>query len=223
MITGKQKSHAATSNQDANDLENLVADLEQDEGDDDNADNGPKVEQLCRQQVRVAVGQDGKVVAKHIEKAEDKVLPAVAQDDAAQLGGAELDQRNGYVDEGQQCVVEDGLQGRNGPVLPRRQAAGKGVGTRNAQREDLADDEDEPKVPSGQVRVPVHLLGLDLVNGGANGRLVFTGRDARVRLAAVDLDAGTRGLILIVGLHLERVLLSDPTISLVICVISAAK
>lgn len=61
------------------------------------------------------------------------------------------------------------------------------------------------------------LSGLDLVDGSANGRLVARGG---VRLASIDLDGRARGLVLVVGFHLEGVL-SKLAISLVIFVISA--
>lgn len=109
MVAGQQETHATAGDQNADDLEDLVADLEQAERDDDNTDDGPEVEQLGREQVRVSVGQNGEIVAKHVEETQDKVLPAVAQDDASQLGGAELEERDGQVDDGEQSVVEDGL------------------------------------------------------------------------------------------------------------------
>lgn len=46
VIRGEQDTHATAANEDTDDLEQLVAHTQQEEGDDDNADDGPKVEQL---------------------------------------------------------------------------------------------------------------------------------------------------------------------------------
>ena len=62
MIRGEQQAHAAAADQDARDLGPVIADLEQEEGDDHDDDNSPEIDQLGRENGGVAVGQDDKVV-----------------------------------------------------------------------------------------------------------------------------------------------------------------
>lgn len=154
-VVGREKdAHAAAADEDSNDLEDLVADLEEEEGDEDDADNGPKVDELRRQDVGVAVGLDGEVVALDVERGHDDVLPAILPDGAGVEARPVTDEEDERVDEEQQDVVEDGLEG--GDVgFGLGEEAGKGVGRGDAQRQHLADGDNDPKVGRGQVAPPV--------------------------------------------------------------------
>lgn len=81
-VGGEQQTHAAAGDEDAQNLEGAVADLEQQEAHNDDADDGPEVEELGAQEVGIAVGEDGEVVAFDIEEAQDEVAPAVLVADA---------------------------------------------------------------------------------------------------------------------------------------------
>ena len=85
MVRSQEDAHAAAADQDAGDLENLVANLEEEKRQDDHADDAPEIEQLRRQDVGVAIRQHGEVVALDVEEAEDKVLPPAAPDDPGPL------------------------------------------------------------------------------------------------------------------------------------------
>lgn len=148
VIRGKQDTHATAADEDANDLEQLVAYTKQEERDDDNADDGPKVEQLGGQQVGVAVGQDGKVVALDVEEGHDEVAPAILDHDVPPDTGAIAPQGDCGVDEEEQNVVEDGLEGGDvGAGIGKER--GKGVCASDAQRQDLANGDDGPEIGCG--------------------------------------------------------------------------
>ncbi|KAH6604416.1 hypothetical protein Trco_007862 [Trichoderma cornu-damae] len=145
VVGGEEDAHAAAADEDADDLEGLVAHAQQGEGDDDDADDGPEVEQLGGQEVGVAVGQDGEVVALDVEEGHDEVAPAVLDHDTPPDAGAVPPDGDGGVDEEEQDVVEDGLEGgdvRAGVGEER----GEGVGAGDAERQDLADGDDGPEV-----------------------------------------------------------------------------
>lgn len=168
VVRGQQDAHAAAADEDADDLEDLVAHAQQDEGDDDDADNGPEVEQLGGQQVGVAVGQDGEVVALDVEEGHDDVAPAVLDQDVPPDAGAVAPQGDGGVDEEEQDVVEDGLEG--GDVGADVGEEGReGVCAGDAERQDLADGDDGPEVDGGQVGPPVGGGGLEDVDSFREG------------------------------------------------------
>lgn len=171
VIARQQDAGAADADEDADDLEDLVAHAQQQEGDDDDDDDGPEVDELGREDVGVVIGQNDKVVALDIQKREDEVLPAVVQEDAAELAQAVLVQHVGEVDEGQQHVVEEGLEGRDRRVVHDEQRR-EGVGRRDGEREHLADHEHDPEVLRREVRVPAYLLVLEHVEALAHDLVI---------------------------------------------------
>lgn len=206
VVRGEQDAHAAAGDEDAEDLEQLVADAQQEEGDDDDADDGPKVEQLGGQQVGVAVGEHGEVVAEDVEKGHDEVLPAVVPGGAGVLAGAVAHEEDGRVDDGDEHVVEERLKGRDvGARLGEE--AGKGVGGGDAQREDLPDGEDEPEVDGGKVAVPVDGSGFENGNSLTYGCVFLFLLVVLLRvillLVVVILDGGARRGEVLVGSHDE--------------------
>lgn len=193
-VAAQQHAHAAAGDEDAEELEGAVADLEEEEGDDDDADDGPKVEQLGREEVGVAVGQDGEVVALDIEEGEDKVLPAVGDDDAPDLAPAVAVEHVRHVDEAEQDVVEEGLEGRDiGAVVGEE--GGEGAGGGVCEAEELAQGEDQPKVVRLKVRVPVDAFGFNLAEPRCDGR----------SLVAVGVAAGRPGVVGAVDVRLHGV------------------
>lgn len=148
VVRGQQDAHAAAADEDAEDLEDLVAHAQQDEGDDDDADDGPEVEQLGGQKVGVAVGEHGEVVTLDVEEAHDEVAPAVLDEDVPPDTRAVAPHGDGGVDEEEQDVVEDGLEG--GDVCANVCEEGrKGVCAGDTEREDLANGDDGPEIGSG--------------------------------------------------------------------------
>lgn len=113
VVAREQDARAPDADEDADDLEDLVAHAQEEEGDDDDDDDGPEVDELCGQDVGVVVGQHGEVVALDVEEREDEVLPAVAPEDGAELAKPVLIQHVRKVDERQEHVVEEGLERRD--------------------------------------------------------------------------------------------------------------
>ena len=110
VITREQDARAADTDEDADDLEDLVAHAQQQEGDDDDDDNGPEIDELRREDVGVIVGEHGEVVALDIQEREDEVLPPVVEQEVTHLPGAVGVHGVGEVDKGQEHVVKEGLE-----------------------------------------------------------------------------------------------------------------
>lgn len=174
MVAANQNTHTTTAYQDTDDLEHSVADLEEEEGNDHNADNGPEVDELRRQDVCVSVSQNRKVVSLDIQKRHDEVLPSILHSDAPPALDAVLVEEPGRVHNEHEDVVEDGLEGRDVGAGVGEEA-GEGVGGRDAQGEDLAESEDDPEVDSGQVAVPVDGSDLEGVDALADGGIFVRG------------------------------------------------
>ncbi len=68
VVAGKQDAHTADADEDAKELGGVVPDVEEEEGDGDNEDDGPEVDELGREDGGVAVGEDGEVVAFDVEE-----------------------------------------------------------------------------------------------------------------------------------------------------------
>lgn len=174
-VAAEEHAHAATGDEDAEELKGPVAHLEQQERDDDDADDGPKVEQLGREEVGVAVGEDGEVVALDVEKRKDKVLPAVGDDDAPDLAGPVAVKHVRDVHEAEQDVVEEALERGDGGAVVGEEG-GEGARGGVGEAEELAEGEDEPKVIGFEVGVPVNVFGFDLAqargHGGGGGGVV---------------------------------------------------
>ena len=73
MVAGEQDTHTADTDEDAEDLGGVVTDVEEEEGNGDDEDDGPEVDELGGEDGGVAVGEDGEVVAFDIEEGEDDV------------------------------------------------------------------------------------------------------------------------------------------------------
>ena len=187
VVGTDEDAHTANADNDTDDLEDAVADLEEEERDDDHADNRPEVDELRGQDVGVPVGQDGEVVALHVEERHDEILPAVLpRDDTPGLGPL-LDHEDGGVDEEEEHIVEDILEGGDAGALSCEQGA-KGVGGRDAESEDLADSEDDPEVGRGEVGPPVDRLGLEDVDALTDGSVFGS---LRRRIVRLDVTVGS--------------------------------
>lgn len=174
VVTANQDAHTTTADQDTNDLEDSVADLEKEEGNDHDTDDSPKVDELGRQNVGVSVGQNSKVVSLNVQERHDEILPAILDSNLPPTTNTIFVEEDWGVDEEHEDVVEDGLEGGN--VCARiGKEAGEGVGGRDAQSKNLSKSEDDPKVDGGQVAVPVDRLYLEGVNALADGGILVGG------------------------------------------------
>lgn len=193
MVRCQQNAHATTADEDANDLEDLVADLQDEERDDDDADNGPEVQKLGGQEVGVSVGEDGKVVSLDIEEGHDQVLPAVLPGHTRPGAGTILDEEDESVDNEEKDVVEETLEGGDaGPGLGEKGT--EGVGGGDAQSQSLSDGDDDPEVASRKVAIPVDRLGFEDVDALSDSSVFAGGGSGGVG------DGSGGGLEALVGL-----------------------
>lgn len=195
VITSNEDTHTTTADYNTNDLKDSVPNLEQEERNDNNADNSPEVYELRRQNVRVSVGQNSKVVSLDVQERHDEVLPPILHSNTPPALDTILPQENRRVDEEHQDVIEDGLE--RGNVGTRiGEEAGEGVGGRDAQRKNLAQREDNPEVDSGQVAVPMNRLDLEGVNTLANSGIFVRGDGGLGSVGSWALGVALRGGVL---------------------------
>lgn len=77
VVGSNQQTHSTAGNEHTKVLRDVVADFQEDEGDDDNDNDSPETEQLSAQQRGVTVCQNHKVVALNIQEGKDEISPAV--------------------------------------------------------------------------------------------------------------------------------------------------
>lgn len=136
VVARQQDAQPADADQDAEHLGPVVADLEEEEGDDHDDDDGPEVDERGGEDGGVAVGQHGEVVAFDVAEGEEDVLPAPLELEAGVTLGAVAVQRVGEVDEGEEDVVEEGLEGGDRGAFVGEEG-GEGVRRREAEGQDL--------------------------------------------------------------------------------------
>ena len=117
MVGSDQDAHAADTDQDTGDLGEVVADFEEDEGDDDDGDDGEEVDELGGEDGCVAVREYGEVVAFDVEEGEDDVFPAVFYQEGEVAARFVPVDGVGCVEEVEEDVVEEGLEGGDGGAL----------------------------------------------------------------------------------------------------------
>lgn len=186
VVGGDEDAHTANGDEDTDNLGDLVADLEDEEGDDDDDGNSPEVDELRRQDVCVAVRQNRKVVTQDVKERHDDVLPPVGLDRAPPTRETLKVEEHGVIHNQQRNVVEHGLERGDVDALADVEQGGEGVGGRDAQSEDLAESADEPEVTGGEVVPPVNGTGFEnakalldglvvVVVGAGRGRAVLLG------------------------------------------------
>ena len=95
VVGREQQAHAADADEDAEHLGPVIADLEEGEGEGDDDDDGPEVYELGGEDGRVAVGEDGEVVAFDVEEGEDDVcMPNVSTIFLPQIQSKTGDEKN---------------------------------------------------------------------------------------------------------------------------------
>lgn len=73
VVAAEQDAHAANADQDADDLGRVVANVQEEERNQNDEDNGPEVDQLRGEDGGVAVREDGEVISFHIKEGEDDI------------------------------------------------------------------------------------------------------------------------------------------------------
>ena len=115
VVAAEEDADAADADEDAEDLRPVVADPEEDAGDEHYHDDGPEVDQLRAEDGGVAVREHGEVVALYVEEGEDEIFPAALHDDRVHVAPeAVLVDGVSGVEQIEQYVVPEGLEGGDG-------------------------------------------------------------------------------------------------------------
>lgn len=85
----------------------------------------------------VAIGQDGEIVTLNIHEREDNIFPAVHKEDPEVFLEAVSKDRICRVDEQEENVIEESLEGRNVRANICKES-GEGIGRGNTKGEDLS-------------------------------------------------------------------------------------
>lgn len=117
MVGAEEHAHTADTQEDTRDLGPAVAHTQEEKRQNDDDDDGPEVDELSGEDSGVAVGKDDEVVAFDVDEGEDEETPAVFQDDLEPAFEAELVERVARVDEVEEDVVEEGLEGGDRSAL----------------------------------------------------------------------------------------------------------
>lgn len=136
MVACDQDPHATNADEDARDLRYMIADMEEEERDDDDGDDGEEVDELRGQDGGVPVREHGEVVSLDVEEGEDDVFPTIFQQEAEPALEAAAVQGVGGVDDVEEDVVEEGLEGGDGGALGDEEG-GEGICGCDAESEDL--------------------------------------------------------------------------------------
>lgn len=138
VIAAEQDAHAADAEQDAGVLRPVIPHFEEDERDGDNDDDGPEVDELGGEDGRVAVGEDNEVVAFDVEEGEDEKAPAILPNETGPAAKAVLVQGVGRVDDVEEDVVEERLEGgdRGARLAKERRER---IGGRGTEGQDCRD------------------------------------------------------------------------------------
>ena len=73
VVRRDEYAHTANANEDSDDLSPVVAHAEEYEGDDDDHDDGPEVDELGAEDVGVLVGKDNEIVAFDVAESENDI------------------------------------------------------------------------------------------------------------------------------------------------------
>jgi hypothetical protein len=97
------KGYALTSTADADEntqiLRKVIPDPEDEKANQHDRHDGPEIDQLCGQNSRISISNDGKIVAFNIHECEDEISPAVFVDETQPFSPAVAVEREAGVDE----------------------------------------------------------------------------------------------------------------------------
>lgn len=131
VIRGNEHTHTTDTDNNTQDLTDVVTDLEEQERDDHDDNDGPEVDQLSAEHGSVLIGQHDKVVALDIAECKDDIFPAVSVDQTEPALESVAVYRVRSKNASQHDVVEQCLERGDGPALvaqKRGEGASRGVG-----------------------------------------------------------------------------------------------
>ena len=118
MIASEKDAYPADADGYPQDLGPVVADVQEDKGDDDDEDDGPEVDQLRGEDGGVSVCEDGEIISFHVEEGEKEVFPAVAEEDGVDIWAEAVTVEGvARVEQVEEEVVPKRLEGRDGETL----------------------------------------------------------------------------------------------------------
>jgi hypothetical protein len=118
-------------------LSPLVSYAQEDERDYHNANNGPEVQKLCREDIGVAVSQYCKVIPLNIHETENNILPSINHEQFKVLFKAVVVDGIRCIDKCEEDIVKECLEGRNGRSFIGKQG-GESIRCCDAEGEDLS-------------------------------------------------------------------------------------
>jgi hypothetical protein len=138
VITRNEECKASTCKYDASVLREMVANLEDDQRDNNDHNDCPEAEKLSGQNICILVGQHDEVVALDIQEGQNEESPTIFYNHLTPFGEAVLVNGEGGVYNVQQNIVEEGLESRNtrASIIDQRC---EGVCSRLRQSNDLGE------------------------------------------------------------------------------------
>lgn len=140
VIRGNENTHTTDADNDTQDLSDVIANLEEQERDDDDHHDGPEVDQLGAEHGGVLVGQHDEVVALDVAECEDDIFPAVGVDYTEPALESVTVYRVRSKNACQHDVVQQRLERGDGPAL-LAQKRGEGTSGGVGDGEQLSDQE----------------------------------------------------------------------------------
>lgn len=77
VVRRDEETESRAADENSHVLENVISDMEEDEGDDHNHGYGPEVDELRREDIGILIGQHRKVISLDVEERQDEVFPPV--------------------------------------------------------------------------------------------------------------------------------------------------
>jgi hypothetical protein len=138
VVASDEKCKSSTCEYDASILCEVVADLENNQRDNNDHNNSPEAEKLGGQQICILVGQHDEVVALDIQEGQNEESPTIFYNHLTPFGEAILVYGEGGVYNVQQNIVEEGLESRNtrASIIDQRR---EGVRSSLRQSNDLGE------------------------------------------------------------------------------------
>ena len=146
VVRGDQDTHSTDADHDAGNLGDMVANLKEQERDNDHYHNGPEVNQLSAQHGRVLIRQNDEEVTLNITKCENDIFPAVGVDHTEPALESITVDRVRSEDTSQNDVVEQGLERRNGPAFFPKQGSESACGSVGDRKQLSTSGEENSKV-----------------------------------------------------------------------------
>ena len=85
VVRAEEDANTTDANQDTHNLCPMVANVEDDKRYNDNNDNRPEIDELCRKYGCVSISENREVITLHVEEGEYQILPAISSEDNIEI------------------------------------------------------------------------------------------------------------------------------------------